>query len=53
MDSVVRDPLFQLNLVLWLAQPLPKIEGQLLSVLSPNPILHQHGFSVEIYVARL
>ena len=53
MDSVVRDPLFQLNLVLWLAQPLPKIEGQLLSLPLPNPILHQHGFSVYAVAPKL
>jgi hypothetical protein len=53
MNPVVRDPLFQLNLVLWLAQPLPKIEGQPLSVLSPNPILHQHGFRVYAVAPKL
>jgi hypothetical protein len=41
LNELERDPLFQVNVVLWMAQPLPfGIEGQ------PQPLLHSRGFTV-------
>jgi len=37
--DLVQDPLFQLNVLLWLAQPLPEKSDI-------RPVLHQQGFSV-------
>jgi len=39
LDELLRDPLFQLNAVLWLAQPLPG-ESQV------TPLFHNKGFTV-------
>ena len=41
LNELERDPLFQLNVVLWMAQPLPSgLEGQ------PQPLLYSRGFTV-------
>jgi hypothetical protein len=37
--ELLRDPLFQLNIILWLTQPMPP-QGSI------TPLLHQKGFSV-------
>jgi len=39
LNELLRDPIFQLNAVLWLAQPLPA-EGEIVS------LLHRQGFTV-------
>ena len=38
-NELVSDPLFQLNAILWLAQPLP-VESNII------PLLHRQGFAV-------
>jgi hypothetical protein len=42
ISDLISDPLFQLNALLWMAQPLPKEAA----AVAPLPILHESGFTV-------
>jgi hypothetical protein len=40
IDDLLQDPLFQLNVLLWLAQPLPEAKSDI------TPLFYNNGFSV-------
>lgn len=46
LPELIRDPIFQLNVLLWLAQPLP-------SGYEITPLLHNRGFDVYALALRL
>src|SRR6266581_3195760 len=43
LPELIRDPIFQLNVLLWLAQPLPSGDAI-------TPLLHSGGFEVQVGV---
>ena len=40
LPELVKDPVFQLNVLLWLAQPLPQAYQEII------PLFYGHGFDV-------
>ena len=46
LPELIRDPIFQLNVLLWLAQPLPSGDAI-------TPLLHSRGFDVYALALRL
>ena len=46
LSELIRDPIFQLNVLLWLAQPLPSGYGI-------TSLLHSRGFDVYAIALRL